>query len=126
MNKKGTPGTGATVHGVKEAKAGGNLSEQNSAFPASCQSAAAQRTRILEHLQHDTLTTLEARAQGIMHPGMRVCELRKNGHQITTEKVSEYCAGGVRHMVARYRLQPTRQATLLDLLPGLGGKQVDP
>lgn len=71
---------------------------------APCQSnAAAQRRRILEHLQHDTLTTLQARAMGIMHPGMRVCELRKQGHRITTETVDEYCPGGVRHRVARYR-----------------------
>lgn len=67
--------------------------------------AAAQRRIILEHLKHDTLTTLQARARGIMHPGMRVCELRKQGHQIVTERAFEYCAGGVLHRVARYRLQ---------------------
>ncbi|MDD2465465.1 MAG: helix-turn-helix domain-containing protein [Desulfobulbus sp.] len=68
--------------------------------------ASAQRQRILEHLKHASLTTLEARSLGIMHPGMRVCELRKLGHQITTEKVNEYCPGGVRHRVARYILKP--------------------
>lgn len=67
--------------------------------------ASAQRRRILEHLQYDTLTTLQARSIGIMHPGMRVCELRKQGHRITTETVNEYCPGGVRHRVARYRLE---------------------
>lgn len=67
--------------------------------------ASAQRHRILEHLKHDSLTTLEARSLGIMHPGMRVCELRKQGHEITTEWATEYCAGGVLHRVARYILK---------------------
>lgn len=66
--------------------------------------AAAQRRRILEHLQHCPLTTLQARSMGIMHPGMRICELRKQGHEIRTEWATEYCPGGVRHRVARYRL----------------------
>lgn len=67
--------------------------------------ACAQRARILEHLQHDTLTTLHARSMGIMHPGMRICELRKRGHEIITEWANEHCPGGVRHRVARYILQ---------------------
>jgi len=84
-----------------------NICQKNTPFSISCQStaAAAQRRRILEHLQHDTLTTLQARSMGIMHPGMRVCELRQQGHQITTEWANEYCTGGVRHRVARYRLE---------------------
>ena len=126
MNKKEYPGTVAAVHGAEETKAGGNLFAQNSAFSASCQSAAIQRAKVLEQLQCEPRTTLEFRAMGIMHPGMRVCELRKNGHQITTEWTLEYCPGGVRHRVARYRLQPTRQTTLLDMLPWSGGKQVHP
>jgi hypothetical protein len=66
--------------------------------------ASAQRQRILEHLKCDSLTTLQARSMGIMHPGMRVCELRKQGHAIATEWATEHCPGGVLHRVARYRL----------------------
>lgn len=70
------------------------------------QSAAeAQRRIILEHLKHDALTTLQAREKGIMHPAARCLELRRQGHQIITEWAREYCAGGVLHRVARYRLQ---------------------
>lgn len=72
--------------------------------------AAAQRRRILEHLKHDTLTTLQARSIGIMHPAARCMELRKLGHQIVTERVNEYCPGGVRHRVARYRLEHSAEA----------------
>jgi len=67
--------------------------------------AAAQRQRILEHLKLAPMTTLQARSMGIMHPGMRVCELRKRGHQIITEWVFEYCPGGILHRVGRYSLE---------------------
>ena len=47
--------------------------------------ALSQCARILEHLKHyGRLTTLDARGMGIMHPGMRVCELRKRGVKIET------------------------------------------
>lgn len=116
----------------KEAPAGANglgqiketsLYQQYTDSLSNCQStaAAAQRQRILEHLQRGTLSTLQARSVGIMHPAARCMELRKQGHQIVTEKVDECCPGGVRHRVARYRLQPTRQMSLLDLLEGTGG-----
>lgn len=67
--------------------------------------AAAQRHLILEHLKHGTMSTLQARSMGIMHPGMRVCELRKQGHEIVTEWANEYCPGGILHRVARYSLE---------------------
>lgn len=67
--------------------------------------AAAQRQRILEHLKHAPLTTLEARSLGIMHPGMRICELRRQGYDIVTDRVFEYCPGGVLHRVGRYSLK---------------------
>lgn len=66
--------------------------------------AAAQRQRILERLQHGPLTTTEARAElDIMHPGGRVLELRKKGHNIVThwETVD---TGKARHRVASYVL----------------------
>ena len=68
-------------------------------------SAASQRARILQWLLRGSLTTLQARGLGIMHPGMRICELRKQGHEIVTERVDEYCPGGMRHRVARYFLR---------------------
>lgn len=67
--------------------------------------AAAQRRRVLEHLKYSTLTTLQARSMGIMHPAARCMELRRQGHEITTEWVNEYCPGGVRHRVAKYSLK---------------------
>lgn len=109
MSKKEYPGTVAAVHGVEEPKVGGNLSKNHTHQTTQSQSAAIQRAKILEHLKRDTLTTLQARALGIMHPGMRVCELRKGGHQIVTEWATEYCAGGVRHRVARYRLDQGKE-----------------
>ena len=109
MNKKEYPGTVAAVHGAEEPKADENLSVQNTPHPAQSQPAAVQRARILEHLKRDTLTTLQARALGIMHPGVRVCELRKHGHQIVTQWATEYCAGGVCHRVARYRLDQRQE-----------------
>ena len=39
-----------------------------------------------------------------MHPAARCMELRKQGHHIITEWVTEYCPGGIEHRVARYRL----------------------
>jgi len=105
MKKKEYPGTAATVHGAEEAKAGENLSENNTCQPAQSQSAAIQRARILEQLQYEPRTTLEFRSMGIMHPSARCMELRKQGFEIVTEWATEYCAGGVLHRVARYRLQ---------------------
>lgn len=34
-----------------------------------------------------------------------IMELRKQGFEIVTEWALEYCPGGVRHRVARYRLR---------------------
>lgn len=84
----------------------------NTITPDRCQSTAAeaQRQRVLEHLKHAPMTTLEARSQGIMHPAARCMELRKRGHEIATEWVNEYCPGGVLHRVARYILKPAEAA----------------
>lgn len=74
--------------------------------PAAGQSASAQRQRILEHLKYSTLTTLHAREQlDIMHPAMRVLELKRRGHSIRTEWATEHSAGGSRHRIARYILE---------------------
>jgi hypothetical protein len=104
INKKKTPAGVMTGLGQSGEK---NLFKKNTDSRTPCQpiTAAAQRRRILEYLQLDTLTTLQARSMGIMHPGARVMELRKQGHEIITEWVMEYCPGGVRHRVALYRLK---------------------
>lgn len=67
--------------------------------------ASAQRQRILERLKCGPITTLQARSMGCMHPGMRICELRKQGHDIVMDWVSEYCPGGILHRVGRYSLK---------------------
>jgi hypothetical protein len=81
-------------------------------------STASQRSRILQRLQSGrTLTTLEARHQlDICHPGMRVCELRKQGYRIVTTMVEDVTAEGCLHLVGRYTLLPRRQLTLHDFL----------
>ena len=48
------------------------------------QGRAAQRARLLGMLRRGPVSTLEARAVGIMHPGGRVHELREAGYQIHT------------------------------------------
>ncbi|WP_319585290.1 helix-turn-helix domain-containing protein [uncultured Desulfobulbus sp.] len=80
----------------------------NNVDSASIQSSTAhrQRQRILEHLKYSTLTTLHAREQlDIMHPSMRVLELKRRGHNIRTEWTTEHSAGGSRHRIARYILE---------------------
>ena len=63
-------------------------------------SNAAQRTRILEWLRHESLTTLQAREHlDIMHPAGRIKEWRKQGFNIMTYRTYE-----AKHRVARYVL----------------------
>ncbi len=66
---------------------------------------ASQRAAILRHLKtHGRMTTLDARNLGVMHPAMRVCELRKDGHNITTNWIAQTDHAGVKHRVAVYTL----------------------
>lgn len=69
-------------------------------------SAHNQRLEILKWFRtHNSLTTLEARNElGIMHPGGRVLELRKQGYRITTFWTTEYDVSSQAHRVARYVL----------------------
>jgi len=68
-------------------------------------SSAAQRARILAHLQQQPLTTLQARADlDVMHPAARVMELRGQGHEIITHRTYEFSEVGERHCVAQYVL----------------------
>lgn len=62
--------------------------------------------RILEHLKRfGRLTTLDARRMGIMHPGMRICELRKQDYRIDTESTYQADDTGAVHRVAAYVLR---------------------
>ena len=68
-------------------------------------SASAQRGRLLDTLRCDSVSTLEARLDlDILHPAMRVRELRLEGYDIRTVRISADTGFGVKHSVARYVL----------------------
>ena len=74
--------------------------------PVQAVDATSQRNAILKMIQSNgALTTLEARACGIMHPAMRVLELRRLGHNIVTHQSTQYDGAGVCHRVAVYVLE---------------------
>ncbi len=79
-------------------------------------SSASQRNRILHHLQNTgPLTTLECRHKlDCMHPGMRICELRKSGYLIVTVWVSDVTPEGYVHQVGKYILVGKKQLSLFD------------
>jgi len=61
-------------------------------------SAQDQRKTILVILnEHGRMTTLDARANSIMHPASRVQELRKKGYNIVTNRIDETDSAGVLH-----------------------------
>tara|TARA_R110000868_G_scaffold380784_4_gene647021 strand:+ start:17616 stop:17870 length:255 start_codon:yes stop_codon:yes gene_type:complete len=68
--------------------------------------ASNDRLKILSYLRaHGSLTTLAARNElGIMHPGGRVHELRKQGFNIVTYDEVEIDPANVEHCVAKYAL----------------------
>lgn len=71
-------------------------------------SAAAQRARLLDALRCGPVTTLEARRNlDVLHPAMRVCELRKEGYRINTFRIRQDTDYGNTHSVAKYVLLPT-------------------
>ncbi|MDA8256463.1 MAG: helix-turn-helix domain-containing protein [Betaproteobacteria bacterium] len=69
--------------------------------------AAAQRARILAHLQAGRpLTTIQARRElDTLHPAARVMELRRAGWSISMAWVTEETGAGQRHRVGRYWLE---------------------
>ncbi|MEW9570540.1 helix-turn-helix domain-containing protein [Rhodanobacter sp. Si-c] len=69
-------------------------------------STAAQRQRLLAHLRHDSLDTITARRDlNVMHPAIRVKELREEGHRIITVRVDRHDdQGRAHHNVALYTL----------------------
>lgn len=94
------------------------MSSQASSRAIEDNSAASQRSRILQHLQEiGPITTLQARHRlDICHPGMRVCELRKSGFPVETIWVNDLTPEGNCHRVARYVLSKRAQLSLLDWL----------
>lgn len=76
-------------------------------------SAAAQRARLLDALRIGSVSTIEARRHlEVLHPAMRVLELRAAGHNIHTAWDTQAGECGVKHRVARYVLLPTTAASL--------------
>lgn len=68
-------------------------------------SAASQRAIILQLIQSNgRMSTLDARNNGIMHPAMRVRELRQKGHNIVTNWISQMDHAGVKHRIGIYTL----------------------
>ena len=73
-------------------------------------SADAQRRRLLDALRCGNVSTLEARCNlDILHPAMRVRELRLDGFDIQTVRISADTGFGVKHSVARYVLMAEPQ-----------------
>jgi len=120
-NKKPLAGPGQAKQQEAENNKVNHLSLQDTSMGLSGQgqvptdnSIESQRAIILETLKAGhSLTTLFARnVLGICHPGMRICELRKMGHDIQTHWVNEIDTTGKSHRVARYLLQPSKQMRL--------------
>lgn len=89
-------------------KAGAGEAETNDRYFADI-SAAAQRARLLDALRIEPITTLAARRNlEVLHPAMRVLELRAQGHNIITTWATEEGDRGIKHRIARYVLLPGR------------------
>jgi hypothetical protein len=71
--------------------------------------AAAQRARLLMELRRNGfVTTIGARRDlDVLHPAMRILELRRAGHPIVTVWTREATACGKLHRVARYLMTPS-------------------
>lgn len=96
--KNKTPGTLTRAPGAEETAADGRSLHPND--------AAAQRTRILAALREGPLTTLDARKHlDVLHPAMRVLELRRRGEPIATVWTLQATDCGQVHRIARYVLQ---------------------
>jgi hypothetical protein len=65
----------------------------------------AQRAKLLASLRVGPQTTIQLRERGIMMPATRVFELKKLGHVITSELITQYDHNGFLHpKCARYHL----------------------
>lgn len=65
---------------------------------------ARQQRALLEALQRGPVSTLDARAMGIMHPAGRAQDLRALGFSIETEIVTAWDEAHRPHRSGRYRL----------------------
>ena len=74
-------------------------------------STSSQRARILKHFKEcPRLSTLQARNQyGIMSPAPRIKELRAQGYQIETHRITENDSNGVPHRMGLYVFQDKKQ-----------------
>jgi hypothetical protein len=78
--------------------------------PTHSNAAEAQRARLLAALSTRAVTTLQARRElDILHPAMRVLELRRLGHPIATVWTTEATECGKPHRVALYALPGRRR-----------------
>lgn len=77
---------------------------------AKTQTASGQRNILRTHLlEHESLTTQYARdSLGVPHPAGRICELRKEGMDITTSSENECFSDGSIHRMAKYILQEAK------------------
>ena len=67
--------------------------------------AGKQRAQVLSLLKaYGVITTDQFRAHGVMHPSGRIMELRREGHQIITERSRVTGLDGRLHTQARYVL----------------------
>ena len=67
--------------------------------------ANKQRAQVLALLKaYTALTTDQFRAHGVMHPSGRIMELRRQGHQIVTERSRVTGMDGRLHTQSRYVL----------------------
>lgn len=69
--------------------------------------AKHQKDRVLELLRIGPMSTIELRNSGIIHPGGRVFELRRDGHSIDTVVLQRDFdhAGFKHHGIAKYVLK---------------------
>lgn len=91
-------------------------SQITSKINSTSNSAAAQRSRLLDYLlRKANITTLEARKNlDVLHPAMRILELRAEGHRIDTVWTHQATDCGKVHRVARYVLLQS-QPSLFDV-----------
>lgn len=69
-------------------------------------STQSQQTRLLAALRNHSISTIEARRHlDVLHPAMRILELRRKGHDIRTVWTTQVTDAGVTHRVARYVLR---------------------
>lgn len=66
-------------------------------------SCRTQRARLIQWFEtYHRLSTFEAREEGIVHPGARIMELRRQGYLIDTVRVTELDHNGVSHRIGLY------------------------